>query len=112
MGYQQGDVTITVRVVVERYQTDDRTYLTLVDEIYQALHLYTTDNFSPLKRIAERQDVDHENVIVWEVDYTTVLLDQQAYTERNFATLTETDLEVNTDVDIDSVIIKTGDGTF
>ena len=112
MGYQQGEVTITVRVVVEKYATDDRTFLTLVDEVYAALQLYTTDDFSPIKRISERQDSDHENLIVWEADYTTVLVDVQAYTERDFTTVTGTALEITGDLDIDNEIIRTGDGTY
>lgn len=110
-GLAEADVTITVRTVIERLQTDDRTFLTLVEDVYKALQLFDHDCFTPLKRVAERQDVDHDNCIVWETDFTTKLVDGAAYTDEDKPTVTAT-LDVSTDLDIDDDIIRTGDGTY
>ena len=111
-GCAEGDVTITIRTVIERLQTDDRTYLTLVDEVYKALQLFQSDIFTPLKRVTERQDTDHDNCIVWETDYITKLIDTTADSNAGLPEVTIGTLEVTPDLDIDNDVIRTGDGDF
>lgn len=108
-GCAEGDVSITVRTVIERLQTDDRTFLSVVDAVYKALQLFQGVEFTPLNRVAERQDVDHDNCIVWETDFETKLVDTTADTDADKPTVTAT-LELTTELDIDNEVIRTGDG--
>lgn len=48
----------------------------IIDKVYFALQFLTGDFYQPLLRIEERQDVDHEGVIDWQMDFQTTL--QQA----------------------------------
>lgn len=112
-GLAEADITITVRTVIERLQTDDRTFLTIVDNVYKALQLFNDDCFfTPLKRVAERQDTDHDNCIVWETDFITHLVDSTSYSDADKPATTITTLDITTDLDIDDPVIRTGDGDF
>lgn len=108
-GLNEAEIIITIRTAIERYQTDDRTFLTLVDKVYKALQLFSHPCFTPLKRVAERQDIDHDNCIVWETDFLTRLVDGEAYTDEDKPSVTAS-LNLSVDLDIDNDVIRTGDG--
>ena len=108
-GSSEGQIVVTIKTVIERLQTDDRTFLTIVDDVYKALQLFQGVQFTPLKRIAERQDTDHDNVIVWESDFSTLLVDCTADTDQDKPTVTAT-LDLDVELDIDNDVIRTGDG--
>jgi len=45
----------------------------ILEAIYFAVQGLEGDFFSPILRIEERQDVDHDRVLVWEMDFNTML---------------------------------------
>jgi len=112
-GCQRGEVMITIRVVIEKYEDDNRDHLDLVDKVYKSLQLHSQPEYSSLIRLAERQDVDHGNCIVWEIDFKTELTDVTASTDADKTLLGVVPaLQIDSELDIDDQIIRTGDGVF
>jgi hypothetical protein len=73
---QQAEVTITLYCAF--WYKDEETqsfelYEPIVNKIYEAVNGLQSDNFTPLNRVAEREDNNHGPVIVWEIDFTTRL---------------------------------------
>lgn len=115
LGIQQGDITLTVHVVTENYKTDDRQFLNIVDKVYECLNQYQECFFTPLTRIEERQDTDHDQLTSWEIDFITSMYDSQDNIKKEMIMTTidpKTGLVVNVDLDIDDDVIRTGDGNF
>ena len=83
----------------------------LLDKVYFAIQDLTGDFYTPLLRVAERQDTDHDRVIDWQMDFTTQMSQcgelDTSLTEIPGSTL---DLDVGIVLDIDNDIIRTGDG--
>ena len=113
---QQGEVTFTIHCGFESYVTNsienDAAIFDILERIHKALQGFSDGEcFNPLDRVTERQDTDHDNVVVWEMDYTTILLDTAPATELKLVTSPGPhDLEVIGDLDIDNDVIRTGDG--
>jgi len=115
LGIQQGEISLTVYVVTENYKTDDRTFLTTVDEVYSCLNGLQSCSFTALERVSERQDTDHDQLSIWEIDFRSTLYDSQdnSMSEMTVTTIDpKTGLVVGVDLDIDNDTIRTGDGDF
>ena len=75
-GIQLFDSVITLHICFESYETDDTAILTLKETVYRAVHKKTqTNTNSPMYRIAERENYDHNNIQVYEQDYRTTIKD-------------------------------------
>lgn len=72
---QKGNIEVTLWIGFKTLDKENEDVLDLVDEIYKELHGHGTDDFKPLRRIREVQDVDYNNVIVWAQTYRTELRD-------------------------------------
>ena len=81
-----------------------------IKEVHQAVNGFEGACWTGLQRGPERQDTNHDNVIVWQVDYMTNLNDASADPARKLIEATITDIVVNKDLDIDNDIIRSGDG--
>ncbi len=88
----------------------------IIDKVYFAIQgLFKNEKYSPLLRVAERQDTDHNRVIDWQKDFLTTMFQCGELD----TTLTQipggtVDLEVDVDLDIEPATqkgIRTGDGT-
>lgn len=112
-GCQRGLSTVDVRVVSEKYNRDDIDFYDYVIEVNQALHLWNHTVKGMLMRTTSEWDADHDNVIMHLTTFTTDLIDKTTATERDYIELSPTpDLEIQSDLDIDNDIIRTGDGDF
>lgn len=87
----------------------------IIDKIYLAIQGLNNDFYGPLLRVAERQDTDHDRVIDWQMDFSTMIFEcgelDTDLTKIDAGTL---DVDVNVDLDIDAPTqtgIRTGDGT-
>ena len=115
LGIQQGEITMTVYVVTENYKTDDRQFLNVVDKVFACLNGLQSCSFTALERISERQDVNHDQLSIWEIDFRSTIYDSQdnSMTELTATTIDpKTGLVINVDLDIDDDVIRTGDGNF
>lgn len=109
--------TVGIRVVVEDYVWNTAEYFKFVDAVTWALHGRTTTHLSNLQRAEEIADVDHDNCVIWQINfettYTELINPPAGETDgTSEITLTINDIEINKDLDIDNEIIRTGDGVF
>ena len=113
---QQGPVTFTFHCGFESYVENsienDAAIFDILDRIHVVLQGFSDGEcFNLLDRTTERQDADHDNVVVWEMDYDTILLDTAAATELKTVTSAGPhELDVTRDLDIDNDVIRSGDG--
>jgi hypothetical protein len=112
-GQQVGDVDITIHIGLERYERESDTTWTTIQEVFLALQGFAVGVlFSPLNRIEEVQDTDHDNVIVWKLIFKTSLIECDSDTRAGLDETTIADLCILTNFDVDNPIIRTGDGDF
>lgn len=109
---QKGDLILTIRSVFEDYETEGTDFYTFTDAVHLAIQGWAGSISSPMIRIAEREDNDHDNCIVWEADYTTLLTDCSTDRRNDLVSHTIGNLELETELDIDNENIRTGDGNF
>lgn len=110
---QKGDVDITIHIGLERYERESDTTWATIQEVFLALQGFAVGVlFSPLNRIEEQQDIDHDQVIVWKMIFKTSLTECDSDTRAGLDETTIAELCLLTDFDIDDPIIRTGDGVF
>lgn len=108
---------IGIRIAIQDYAWNTADYFKYVEAVNWALHGRSTTHTSNLQRSEEIADVDHDNCVIWQVNYETTytelinppLGESDGTTE---VTLDIYDIEINKDLDIDNPVIRTGDGTF
>lgn len=104
---QEGRVEIMLHVGFKRLDKDNADVLNRVDELFVALEGHANDEFDPLRRVREFQDIDYDNVEVWVLVFRTTLRDCQA-TMKGSQTHTITALEVEGELCIDNDVIRSG----
>lgn len=80
LGVQQFDMVVTIHVGFESYKDEDTEVLELKQKVYFALQRLQSGYFSLLTRVEERQNFDHPNVQVYEIDFRTTGKDYDADT--------------------------------
>jgi hypothetical protein len=97
-GYQEADTVVRIHVGFESVKTEELEILDLLETIHSNLQgLHNPEYFTPLDRAFEGQDTNHDNVIVWLLDYDTLLSDNSGNRNLKLVKTTITDLEVNKD---------------
>lgn len=75
-GYQEAETTIKLHVGFESVKTEELEILDLLEDIHADLQgMHDPEYYTPLDRSFEGQDTNHDNVIVWQMDYDTLLSD-------------------------------------
>lgn len=111
-GAKRLEVEVRLHIGFESYELEDITIFDLVESIQIALDGYSTTSFTPLTYLAQRMDYNHNNVYIYQLEYTCIYEDDSSYIKNNTITKNAPhDLNVNIDLDIDNDIIRTGDGT-
>ncbi len=108
---------IGIRVVIEDYLWNTAEYFDIVSAVNYSLHGRDTTHTTQLQRIAEIQDVDHDNLVIWQINYKcdyieTISAPAGTSDGSSQITLDIDDIELNKVLDIDDTVIRTGDGTF
>lgn len=80
VGVQQFDMVVTIHLGFESYTEDDLKVLELKQKIYVALQRLQSGYFALLSRVEERQNFDHGNTQVYEIDFRTTGKDYDADT--------------------------------
>ncbi len=109
-GWQSAEILIRIFIMFERYLTDAP--LQVIDKIHELatyLHGYKLDGCGSLQRIRDAQDLDYTNVIVMIQDYR-ILTNIDMSTDPNDTLSTVPNFEIQKDLDIDNIIIRSGDG--
>lgn len=95
-GYQEADAVIRLHVGFESYKTEELEVLDLLDDLHEDLQgFHINDEFTPLDRNFEGQDTNHDNVIVWQMDYDTLLSDNSGNRNKKLTLTTIGDLEID-----------------
>lgn len=105
LGTQEADARIRLHVGFESLKTEELAILDLLEAIQGTLQGFTDDaTFSPLNRVFEGQDVNHDQVIVWLMDYETLITDTAGHRDNK---LVETSLDdICIDVDTSTEATK------
>jgi len=93
-----------------RQLVEDLELFDIVQAVSAIVDGYTTDYSTPFIKVREVHDVDHDNVLVWNIIFTTTVTDENSSRFNNLITTTPTMIEVNSSIDIDNNTIRTGDG--
>ena len=97
-GYQEADTVFRIHVGFESIKTEELVVLDLLEEIHAALQgLHDPEYFTPLDRGFEGQDTNHDNVIVWMLDYDTLLSDNAGNRNAKLVKTTITELQIDKD---------------
>jgi hypothetical protein len=91
---------------------DTISFLDTIQLIAQSIHKFGGDYFAPFIRISENMDVNHDNVTVWQIVFRTSLTDENSIVTRDQILTTIDTLELTRDIDIDNIVIRSGDGNF
>lgn len=95
---QYGDTIARLHIGYDSLKTEDLAVFDLLDEIHAVIQgLTISELFTPLDRVHEEQDVDHDVLSVWVVDYSFKLNDIAASRTNNLikTELTGVDIDIN-----------------
>jgi len=111
-GAKRLEVEVRLHIGFESYELEDLDIFDLVESIQVALDGYSTIYFSPLTYLAQRTDYNHNNIYIYQLEYSCIYEDSSSYIKNNTITKNAPHtLSVTIDLDIDNDIIRTGDGT-
>lgn len=104
-------VPVRLYIGFESYTYEDLLLFDIVNEVKKAIENYSTQYFGPLQYLAQRMDHNHNNVYIYELDYECIYEDDTSYIKKDTITINPPfTLVVNKDLDIDNIVIRTGDG--
>lgn len=107
---QEAEVEIQLHIGFKRLDKDNASVLDKVDELFVALEAHAHDEFDPLRRLREVQDVDYDNAEVWVLTFRTRLRDCQATMTGTITHTIETlDVRTESSLKIDDDEIRSGD---
>lgn len=104
--FQESETNIIFHLGFASLKTEDRAVFELAQKVNQSLQgFFGKDLFSPLDRKKEKQDVDHDGVIVWQMEYTTLIFDNTANRKRRLVLVTAP-LELEIEKDAEQPFLK------
>ena len=111
-GAKRLQVLVRVHIGFISYKLEDTTIFDVAEEVQIALEGYTTDGITPLTYLGQNMDYDHDNVYIYSFDFETQWSDETKWEKKDAITIAENTLSLtlNTDLDIDDIVIRTGDG--
>ena len=107
---QDINIEMTVHVGFKSYEDESVDFWDVLQNIFVSLNQYSTTTIDPLVRIREVHDLDHNNVIVWQQVWKTKIIDCDDYIKKDQQSAGAVEIVVNGDLDIDNLILRTGDG--
>lgn len=97
-GLQKADALIRLHVGFHSYKSEDVEILTLLDEVHAALSGFTVANLlGAMTRTNEEQDINHDSVSVWLVDYSTQIVDVAGHRNRHLVNASIESVTITTD---------------
>ena len=114
---QSGTITFTLHIAFHTLYDETDYFPTALDTIfaiYNAVNGMSGGYYSPFYRSGERQDVSHDNVQVWEIDYTSINVTEcpeaDELVDATDGGASPVSITITKDLDIDNYVIRTGDG--
>lgn len=103
---QEADATVLLHVAFASLKTEDEEIFKIVHKVNQTAQAFRVSGLcSSLSRQSEKQDVDHDGLIVWEIEYRTLLTDNTASRKRRLVKVT-TDLGLEIEKDASAPFLK------
>jgi hypothetical protein len=93
-----------------RQLVEDLELFDIVQAVSAVVDGYTPDYSTPYIKVREVHDVDHDNVLVWNIVFVSTVTDENSSRFNDLTITTPTTIQINRSVDIDNIIIRTGDG--
>ena len=114
-GLQKAQIDVTIHIGFKSFEDENTSFWNITNKVFGVLNGYAVNDgngttFEPLKRISEIQDIDHDNVFVWQQIYQTEILDVCAFIYGDKQKTTATTIQIIRDLDVDNPVIRTGDG--
>jgi opacity protein-like surface antigen len=110
-GAKRLDVQVRILIGFESYILEDLVVFDVAEELQVALENYKTDGMTGLIYKGQNMDYNHDNVYVYSIDFSTQYSDEVAYVKRNdISAPSPLTLELTATLDIDNILIHTGDG--
>lgn len=89
---QEADTSLIFHLGFASLKTEDREIFVLAQKVHQSLQAFAgVGLFSSLNRKREQQDSNHDGVIVWKMEYTTLLSDNSANRNRRLVYMSSID---------------------
>ena len=111
-GAKRLDVELRLYIGFESYGLEDTTIFDVAEEVGLAIENYKTTVLGPITYEAQRMDYNHNNVYIYELDYRTTYEDDSKYIKNGtVATSSPLTLGLNMNLDIDNIVIRSGNGT-
>lgn len=113
---QKGALVVTLYVAFHELRDETESFtdcLDLVYLIYRTLNGIEGTNYTPFVRVSERQDTNHDNVLVWQMDFASTIYEtneEDVLVDATDGGETDIALDVRLSLDIDNFHIRTGDG--
>ena len=110
-GIQKGDAVLTFHIgfnALNNDKVDESGMFDFVEEVHIAIHGFNGECFSPLLRVAERQDEDFDHVLIWEADYETTITDNSGRDTKKLVQSQVVTPEITGDLKIDNDKIRSG----
>jgi hypothetical protein len=86
---QEAHITMTIHIGFQSLKDEDTSILQLKQDIHKCIVSFISDNFSYPKRVSDRENFDHDNVHLFEIDYELLGVDW-TNDDRIFKTITAT----------------------
>lgn len=93
-----------------RQLVEDLELFDIVQAVSGVVEGFTPDYATPYVKVREVHDVDHDNVLVWDIVFVSTVIDENSSRFNDLVITTPTMIEINKSLDIDNDIIRTGDG--
>lgn len=104
-GGQKGDFILRLHVGFESVATEDLQLLELLEELHQKIQGFGNEGesedgfFLPMNRVSEAQDTNHDNITVWQVEYSSLVHDNSGHVNNGLIKTELTTLDVDLDPD-------------
>ncbi len=96
--------------VGQRQLVEDLELFDIIQAVSAVVDGYTPDYSTPYVKVREVHDVDHDNVLVWDIVFVSTVTDENSSRFNDLTITTPTMIQINSSIDIDNIIIRTGDG--
>jgi hypothetical protein len=108
-GIQKIDVEFTLHVATSELRQSFDLW-DLCEQIGTSLHNYSGDNFSDITQRNAIPDNDHDRINIWRLTFGCTITDDTKFKPGKQTVVSGISLNITRDLDIDNVVIKTGDG--
>lgn len=97
-GVQEAEATIRLHVGFENLMREELHKFDVIDnEVHKWIEGLEGCNFGKLTRVNEEQDINHDNVYVWIIDYAVIITDESGARIGRLQSTNVTDFPINVD---------------